>query len=342
MKSVQFSHAGQIDRCLRCPGMLCEKELTLKISLNLCHLCNLWFPSWLALLVCLPALANPQQDSSDWKSVNDFAYQLQNADLNAIGKTKFDLVVIDYSRDGSEGKRFSAEDISKLKNSEGGKKIVLSYISIGEAESYRSYWKPEWEKSPPAWLGPENPEWKGNYKVKYWDRDWQAIVFKYLDKIIEAGFDGAYLDIIDAYEFWGPGGESDLNRKTAEQEMVDFVKAIAKYCRETKGKKPFGIFPQNGDPLASHKDYVDVVTGIGREDTWYEGNKKHSDEHTSEILRNLDVFKKAGKLVLVIDYPTQKKPIDDFYSMARSKGFVPYATTRPLDKLKINDGHEPD
>ena len=50
----------------------------------------------------------------------------------------------------------------------------------------------------------ENPEWEGNYKVKYWMDDWQAIIFgsssSYLDKILAAGFDGVYLDIIEAFE----------------------------------------------------------------------------------------------------------------------------------------------
>jgi cysteinyl-tRNA synthetase len=70
---------------------------------------------------------------------NDFVYQLQNVNLSAIGKTKFDLVVMDYSRDGSDERKFSAEEIEALKTSPGGRKRVLAYMSIGEAEDYRFY-----------------------------------------------------------------------------------------------------------------------------------------------------------------------------------------------------------
>ena len=49
-----------------------------------------------------------------------------------------------------------------------------------------------------------------------------------------------------------------------------------------------------------------------------------------------------GKLVLVMDYVTQQDLIDDFYSKARAKGYVPYATVMNLDKLTINPGYEPD
>ena len=45
---------------------------------------------------------------------NDFVYQLQRINLEAIGNTKFDLVVMDYSRDGSDERRFTATQISAL------------------------------------------------------------------------------------------------------------------------------------------------------------------------------------------------------------------------------------
>jgi cysteinyl-tRNA synthetase len=90
----------------------------------------------------------------------------------------------------------------------GGK--VVAYLSIGEAERYRYYWQRAWDANrdgrpdaaAPSWLGHENPDWPGNYKVKYWDPAWQKIVFEYVDKIAAQGFDGVYLDIIDAYEYY--------------------------------------------------------------------------------------------------------------------------------------------
>ena len=58
----------------------------------------------------------------------------------------------------------------------------------------------------PYFLAEENPDWEGNYKVKYWNTDWQNIIYgnnnAYVKKIIDAGFDGVYLDIIDAFEYF--------------------------------------------------------------------------------------------------------------------------------------------
>ena len=109
--------------------------------------------------------------SLSWNDINDFVYQLQDIDLAAIGDTKFDLAIIDYSEDGSESGRFSAEEIETLINSAGGSKRVLAYMSIGEAENYRFYWEESWDADndgqpdtgAPAWLGPSNPNWPKNY-----------------------------------------------------------------------------------------------------------------------------------------------------------------------------------
>ena len=79
-------------------------------------------------------------------------------------------------------------------------------MSIGEAEDYRYYWQSEWNSNPPSWLDNEDPNWPGNYFVQYWNESWQNIIFgsdeSYLDKIINTGFDGVYLDIIDAFEYF--------------------------------------------------------------------------------------------------------------------------------------------
>jgi len=97
--------------------------------------------------------------------VNDFLYQLQNLDLTAIGQTAYDLVVMDYSSDGTAAGEFTPAEIAALKYSPGGEKIIFAYMSIGEAEDYRFYWQEGWTPGKPPWLDTENPDWPGNYKA---------------------------------------------------------------------------------------------------------------------------------------------------------------------------------
>lgn len=138
-------------------------------------------------------LINPQ----NFTSKTDF--------INAVTSTNYDLLIMDLYFD--ELTEFSTGEITLLKNkANGGKRLVISYMSIGEAENYRYYWQSGWKTGNPSWLDDENRNWEGNYKVWYWEPGWQDIIFgnddSYLKKIIDAGFDGVYLDIIDAFEYF--------------------------------------------------------------------------------------------------------------------------------------------
>ena len=136
--------------------------------------------------------------------INPSSYPNKNDFLNALKNTNFDLIIIDlffYEQ------MLTKEDIDSLKTKQnGGKRLIICYMSIGEAEDYRYYWEDEWYYNPPSFLDKENPDWPGNYKVKYWDPSWQAIIYgndnSYLKKIIDSNFDGVYLDIIDAFEYF--------------------------------------------------------------------------------------------------------------------------------------------
>ena len=124
--------------------------------------------------------------------------------ITAVTGTNYDLLIIDLFFDGEP---YTTLELDELRNKQnGGTRMVVAYMSIGEAEDYRFYWQTEWDTHPPTWLKEENPNWEGNYKVEYWDPLWQQVIFgndsSYLKKILDAGFDGTYLDIIDAFEYF--------------------------------------------------------------------------------------------------------------------------------------------
>ena len=141
----------------------------------------------------------------------NFLYLLNNENFNsktefiaALGNTNYDAFIIDLFFNEDE---LNSTDLTSLKTKKnGGKRLVIAYMSIGEAEDYRFYWQPGWSVGSPTFIEAENPDWEGNYKVQYWNADWQNIIYgstnAYLDKIIAAGFDGVYLDIIDAFEYF--------------------------------------------------------------------------------------------------------------------------------------------
>jgi cysteinyl-tRNA synthetase len=134
--------------------------------------------------------------------INPGAFATRTAYLNALRATNHDVLIVDFAYDGTP---LTTAEVASLKSkANGGTRLVLAYMSIGEAEDYRFYWDPAWTTTRPAWLLDENPDWPGNYTVRFWDAGWHAVIYgsasAYLDRILAAGFDGVYLDKVDVYE----------------------------------------------------------------------------------------------------------------------------------------------
>jgi cysteinyl-tRNA synthetase len=164
--------------------------------------------------------AKPLKQNTDdvktLKDVKNFLYVIDGGQfgskekyLKALAATNFDLIILDpFSSDWKAG----PEDLKPLRTkAAGGRRLLLCYVSIGEAENYRFYWKKDWKPGKPAFVGPENPEWKRNFAVKYWDPAWQKLILDgddaYLARVLAAGFDGIYLDKVDEFEWFEEHGE---------------------------------------------------------------------------------------------------------------------------------------
>lgn len=131
-------------------------------------------------------------------------FDTKQALISSVSDTNYDVIIMDLFFNNDS---FTDEEIERLKTKKNGaKRLVVAYMSIGEAEDYRYYWQSHWRVGEPSWLKAENPDWKGNYKVEYWQADWQNIIYgtdnSYLKKVLDASFDGIYLDIIDAFDYF--------------------------------------------------------------------------------------------------------------------------------------------
>ncbi len=298
------------------------------------------------------AAAGPAPPGSAW------LYQLQGLSPAAAAATSFDTVVMDYSADGSDEARYGTAGTGLLQAA--GKQAV-AYLSIGEAESYRYYFEPEWitpiERQPapgaPCWLARANPEWPGNYKVQYWSEGWQQLVLGYLDRIIDDGFDGVYLDIIDAYQYWSDaenGQGYTLSRQAAAERMIDLVVRIARHARVERGRSGFLVIPQNGEDILDYDGghsglpanaYLDAISAVGVEDLYYNETAAQPAAETSYRQGYLDRITGAGKKILVVDYVDRgSRPpeaiVSEFRNRALADGYLPYAARRDRALDEIN------
>lgn len=148
-------------------------------------------------------ITNLQQASNFLYLINpDNLFSERQDFVDAVRNTNYDCVIMYLFYNGEE---YSAAQIEELKQkANGGKRLLICYMSIGEAENYRYYWQANWTVGNPSFIEKEDLNWPGNFVVRYWDPEWQHIIFgnnnSYLKKILDAGFNGVYLDIIDAFE----------------------------------------------------------------------------------------------------------------------------------------------
>jgi len=131
------------------------------------------------------------------------AFSSKQEMIGALVATNFDVILIDLFY---EDDAFTSSEINQLKTkANGGSRLVLSYISVGSAEKYRYYWKKGWGLHHPLWLRRRYDGYSDEFWVKFWKDDWKNIMYgnddSYIKKIIHAGFDGAYLDNVEAYYF---------------------------------------------------------------------------------------------------------------------------------------------
>jgi len=268
--------------------------------------------------------------------VKTWAYLLADVSpekIDKVASSTFDMVIIDPSMfpDGKEV-RLTRDQVERMKHKpDGGRRLVIAYLSAGESEDFRDYWKPEWNSRLPSWVSKSDKQWKGDYVVKYWRPEWQSIVFGspagLIDRIIDAGFDGISFDRVDAYYFFGDTEDRRL-------QMIEFVKKMTAYIR---ARKPDAVvLAQDAEELLEHKDYVDAIDGVAKEDLMFgighveRTNTQGDIDHSTGLLEEA---RAAGKKIFVIEYLANRANIARTWKFMRAHDFVLYVGERDLHEL---------
>jgi cysteinyl-tRNA synthetase, unknown class len=274
-------------------------------------------------------------------AAKSWAYQLRIRDLATVAPSDADLLVIDHGlaakRDGKL--LFDRAEIERLKiRADGRRRTVLAYLSIGEAEQYRFYWQGAWCKrtTAPSWIGAVNPNWPGNYPVRFWDAGWQSLILdgpdSYLAKIQSQGFDGIYLDRTDVWSEW------TKERPTAERDMIAFLTRIAATARAQD--KNFLVVMQNAEELLTHRAVRRAIDGVAKEDLLYGVNFTEAANDAGSIsstLANLRRARADGLPVFAVEYLADPTLIASARDRLTRYGFIPTIAPRLLDSLTPPD-----
>ncbi|MDP6108531.1 MAG: hypothetical protein QGF71_00460, partial [Rhodospirillales bacterium] len=146
------------------------------------------------------------------KQLRNFLYLLDTSRFDrqedfvlALNGTNFDAIVTDVFHRGR--KPFTKSNVHGMKFKKlGARRLVLAQMNIGEADSFRYYWKPNWQEGFPSFLASPKAGSPDTHYVKYWDPAWQKLIAgdvkSYLYGIFAQGFDGIVISGLGAYRFF--------------------------------------------------------------------------------------------------------------------------------------------
>ena len=295
--------------------------------------------------------------------------------VDQIVESEHDLVVIDFITSEQQNEDFPIGDVVDRFHRADRAKLVVAYVDIGQAEDYRSYWEPDWGIGDPDWIVANDPDgWEGNYPVAYWRDEWHDIWLGddgLISQIVDAGFDGVYLDWVEAYSDDNVATAANRDEVDPVDAMVDWVAALAATGRD--GHPNFLVIGQNAAELAAtNSTYRAVIDAIAQEQVWFDGaadndppgdcqlpetddlidtevyERTLSDKclsqyfefpestlHVSseEYLASLDAIRAMGMPVLTVDYATTAENVNFVLETSREHGFVPFVGTRLLDEF---------
>jgi cysteinyl-tRNA synthetase len=290
-----------------------------------------------------------------------------------IAASEYDMVVLDFIPSEKDSADYPmAEVVTRLHNAP-RPKLVIAYIDIGQAENYRAYWQPGWRVGNPEWIVGSDPDgWEGNFPVAFWHEEWQTIWLGeggLLSQILVAGFDGVYLDWIEAYSDENVIALAEQDGVDPVQEMIGWVGEISAFVKG--GCSDCVVIAQNAAELVEYDEYVAAIDALAQEQVWFDGGADNDPEgdcplprteaevdseayyeslppqcqrqyneysestlHVSseEYLRHLRLAQSKGLVVFTVDYALDPQNVAWVYQTARGLGFVPFVSSRALDR----------
>ena len=258
-----------------------------------------------------------QAEPGRLRQATSWAYQLQG-DLGRLSSSSWDVAVVDADHARSA--------VSRLKRKpDGTRRAVLAYISIGEAETGRAYWRSCCAGRHPSWLTGRTQGWSGNYVVRFWEPAWQHLVASRIRAALAAGFDGLYLDRVDTYESTrAPGGSRDA--------MIRYVASVS---RQARSQKPGAvILVQNAEELLTSDAFLAAIDGIAKEDLIHGINHDGRRNQRGDIAASVALLKRAkqrGKAIFVVEYLSGGTG-ERVAAEIRRLGFVPHLASRSLSR----------
>lgn len=262
---------------------------------------------------------NPTPPPPSTTGKYDWVSYYGSGNLAALGK--FKLVDIDVE-DGAGN--YTAADVATLK---AGGSTVISYLNIGAAETFRSYWPQASAFKLGSYQG-----WPGEYWMDVSNPGWRDLIVNTVaPQLVAKGVDGFYLDNIDVVDTYP-------SRADIRQGVVELVRSLrAKYPDKIIIGQTWGLTPLS-DRGADGKQFYQYLNGISKEEvnsTYQGGYQKIPVAESDAMLTELASWKAKGLEVFTLDYAITESLASYDYNRSLNYGLRPYAANKDLDKVYL-------
>lgn len=217
-----------------------------------------------------------------------------------------------------ESEHYNAFDVKLLREKND---LVIGYISVGEVNPSRYYYDEIKDKT----LG-KNKLWN-SYYLNLRDQTTLNVLMGLIDRMVKKGFNGIFLDTVDAYGQWGP--------LTADAPAYfNFLDAVRTLYPELHIMQNAGLSLMEGaSPFVNSVAIESVVTDYNFATTTYRLRKTKS--YNERLALANETYAKYGLPILLIEYAASKNLRSQVVEKITPLGFDYFIGNIELDKLNF-------
>lgn len=207
-------------------------------------------------------------------------------------------------------------------------KTVLGYISFGEAETYRSYYKKIKEKN--LFFGTSDL-WKGHHYIDVRNPEWtRMLIEELIPQILAKGFDGIIIDTMDSVV--QPEIDDPVKYKGMKQAAIQLIKDVRAAFPHMKMMMNRGL-----EILPDVAADIDYVMAESTYTDWVPNPKKPVRTSPETYRYYVNLIDKAQQIspklkVYSMEYWDMKdiEGVKQIYRDQRAQGWVPYVSSMDL------------
>lgn len=267
----------------------------------------------LAQSVAVTTMTRPLAHATSWRFVPGAG------DLAELEADRSNVLVIGDKT--ISGRDLTEHDIAAIKDrASTGPRLLLAYINVTDVGPESSIWDQAWGLSRPAWSDGDSCDVANGMRVKFWDADWKALIFRragsLVDRAIAQGFDGVFVGGMTSFAHFSEPAE------TLKSEAVRFMAELAAVAR--KKKQGFVTMSDGNAALLAQADFRAAIDGVGIDGLLYgrDGQVRRPVLDIWSAYASLRPLQADGKPVFAVER-VSGDIIDQAARELRRRGIIP-------------------